>query len=501
MINFGDVPASSVLPIPFNTFDSNGASITITGLAITDIEIYKGTSMTQRSSDAGYVLMDTDGIDLDGITGIQGFSVDLGDNTDAGFFVAGSFYWVVVSAITVDTRTVNFIAATFRIVAAESIAGTPKTDLAALGGVAQSATDLKDFADDGYDPSTNKVQGVVLVDTVTTLTNLPTIPANWLTAAGTAADFGTEVGTAVWASATRALTTLAGLTVDTVTTLTNLPAITANWLTAAGTAADFTTEIQAGLATQALLTTVAGYIDTEIQTILTNIAALQSDTDNIQTRLPAALTAGGMLKASIEEIQGLTTYVTTGWIGCAVIPTGIDSSSFSAGAINAAALAADAGTEIATAVWASGTRTLTTLSGLTVDTVTTLTNLPAITANWLTAAGTAADFTTEIQSGLATQALLTTVAGYIDTEIQTIITNIAALPTAAVNADAVLDEVVLGSYTMRQLIRLMAAALGGKASGGGTTNMVYRSADDTKNVIDATVDADGNRSAVTLDLT
>ncbi len=34
----------------------------------------------------------------------------------------------------------------------------------------QSATDLKDFADAGYDPSTNKVQGVVLVDTLTTYT-------------------------------------------------------------------------------------------------------------------------------------------------------------------------------------------------------------------------------------------------------------------------------------------------------------------------------------------
>jgi len=39
-----------------------------------------------------------------------------------------------------------------------------------LGGASQSATDLKDFADAGYDPATNKVQGVVLVDTVTALT-------------------------------------------------------------------------------------------------------------------------------------------------------------------------------------------------------------------------------------------------------------------------------------------------------------------------------------------
>lgn len=41
-----------------------------------------------------------------------------------------------------------------------------------LGGVAQSLTDLKDFADAGYDPATNKVQGVVLVDTTTALTNV-----------------------------------------------------------------------------------------------------------------------------------------------------------------------------------------------------------------------------------------------------------------------------------------------------------------------------------------
>ena len=39
-----------------------------------------------------------------------------------------------------------------------------------IGGDTQSATDLKDFADAGYDPATNKVQGVVLTDTVTTYT-------------------------------------------------------------------------------------------------------------------------------------------------------------------------------------------------------------------------------------------------------------------------------------------------------------------------------------------
>lgn len=70
--------------------------------------------------------------------------------------------------------------------------------------------------------------------------------------------------------------------------------------------------------------------------------------------------------------------------------------------------------------------------------------------------------------------------------------------TAAAVADAVLDEVVVGSYTMRQLLKVMAAALAGKATGGGTTSVTFRGVDDASNVIVATVDANGNRSAVTL---
>ena len=53
---------------------------------------------------------------------------------------------------------------------APTTANVGTVDLLRIGGDAQSATDLKDFADAGYDPSTNKVQGVVLVDTLTTYT-------------------------------------------------------------------------------------------------------------------------------------------------------------------------------------------------------------------------------------------------------------------------------------------------------------------------------------------
>jgi hypothetical protein len=60
-----------------------------------------------------------------------------------------------------------------------------------------------------------------------------------------------------------------------------------------------------------------------------------------------------------------------------------------------------------------------------------LTNLPAITSNWLTAAGLATDAVTEIQSGLATAAALATVDDFLDTEVAAILaavdTEVAAI--------------------------------------------------------------------------
>lgn len=142
MIHLGNIPASTTLYIPFATFDSNGASVTISGLALGDILIYKNGSTTQRASTAGFTLLDTDGIDFDGITGIHGFSIDLSDNTDAGFYAAGATYWVVVSTITVSAQTVSFVAATFRIVAAENTSGTPVADTVRLSGTTQTARDI-----------------------------------------------------------------------------------------------------------------------------------------------------------------------------------------------------------------------------------------------------------------------------------------------------------------------------------------------------------------------
>ena len=338
------VPAGDVLPIMFHTFaGATGASITITGLAVTDIEVYKDGSATQRSSDAGYALLDTDGIDFDGLTGIHGFSIDTGDNTDAGFYSVGAWFHVVVSAITVDGQTVSFVAAAFRLMAAEGVAGVPNVNVTHVGGTAQTAGDI--IGD------TNDIQS-----------RLP------------AALVSGRIDASVGSMAT-------------------------NVMTAAAAASDLTTELQSGLATAADLATVAGYIDTEV-------AAIKTVTDRLGTM--------------IENTSD-------GWI------------------------------------W----------------TVASLQQSPS-GGSGLDAAGVRAAI------GMASANL--------DAQLD-------ALPTAAENATAVMASTIEGTFDLTESARLWNAALAGKASGLAGTAATFRDLADTKDRIVATVDADGNRTAVTRDVT
>jgi hypothetical protein len=77
--------------------------------------------------------------------------------------------------------------------------------------------------------------------------------------------------------------------------------------------------------------------------------------------------------------------------------------------------------------------------------------------------------------------------------------------SAAANtiADALLDRTagVETGLTVRQAFRLWASVLLGKLSGGGTATEVFRDVNDTKDRVTATVDASGNRTAVTKDAT
>ena len=185
--------------------------------------------------------------------------------------------------------------------------------------------------------------------------------------------------------------------------------------------------------------------------------------------------------------------------------------------------------------------------------VTAVTTVNGLAANTVTAAALATDAVTEIQSGLSTldaagvrsavglasanlDTQLSAIDDYLDTEIAAIYSRLGAPAGASMSADiaaikaetaAILDDtgtsgVVVASgsktgYSLaaagldsivvetgvngRQALSAIASACAGVASGLATTTAVYRAAANSGTTrITATVDADGNRSAVTLNL-
>lgn len=127
--------------------------------------------------------------------------------------------------------------------------------------------------------------------------------------------------------------------------------------------------------------------------------------------------AAGTFAAGRPEVN------VTHWGGTAVATAVVlNAANIGADALTAAKIAADAGTEIATAVWASATRALTDKAGF---------NISSIDNNVITAAAIAADAGTELATAVWASAARTLTAG----------TN---LPTDASIADAVWDELLAG---------------------------------------------------------
>ena len=311
-MHLGNIPASTTLYIPFATYaGATGASITLTGLAVTDIEIYKNGSTTQRASDNGYALLDTDGIDFDGITGIHGFSVDLADNSDAGFYAVGGFYWVVVSAVTVDGQTVNFIAATFRLVVAENTAGYPVTDTGKWNNLATVALPLiptvagrtldvsaggeagMDWGNVGSPTTTVGLSGTTVKSATDIATDVAAVKSD------TAAIL-VDTGTTLDAALAVVDANVDAILVDTGTTLqAELDAIEAAVITnAAGV--DIAADIIALKAE-----TAAILVDTGT-TLQAELDGIQADTEDIQARIPTALSAAGNIKADGKEVNDVT---------------------------------------------------------------------------------------------------------------------------------------------------------------------------------------------------
>lgn len=106
-------------------------------------------------------------------------------------------------------------------------------------------------------------------------------------------------------------------------------------------------------------------------------------------------------------------------------------------------------------------------------------------------------------SNLALEATLTAMkgAGWTVETLKSIKDAIAALPAGISTAD-IMNTVVEGTFTLQDVLRIMASAQAGKLDGGGTGTLTFRDLSDTLDRIIATVDlATGDRDAITLDLT
>ena len=206
-------------------------------------------------------------------------------------------------------------------------------DLERIKGDAQSVTDAKDFFDDGYDPSTNKVQGVVTTDTATNVTTVNGLANNVITAASIAADAITDAkvasdvtiasGTGAVGSVTGAVGSVTGNVGGNVTgsvgsVVGAVGSVTGNvggnvtgsvgsvsgnvsgsiGSLAAQAKADVNAEADTALADAGVTTTVTGRIDAAIST-----RASQASVDDLPTNLElaAALAAGVVVTTNNDK--------------------------------------------------------------------------------------------------------------------------------------------------------------------------------------------------------
>ena len=117
MKHLGDFSAGDDIYIPFNTFNSDGASVTCSNLTATDVFIHKdGDSDTPRNNASGITVS----IDFGGVAGNHLVKIETDDETVAGFFVNGSNYQVRLEEITVDGQELNVIVASFNLKSAKN---------------------------------------------------------------------------------------------------------------------------------------------------------------------------------------------------------------------------------------------------------------------------------------------------------------------------------------------------------------------------------------------
>ena len=100
----GDFPEDQTVYIPFNTFDSNdpSASVTITNLIASDVEVWKD-GVVQTTPGAGVTIT----LNIGTNNGTHLIAVDTSNTADGGFYVTSADYQVRINGTTIDGAAIN----------------------------------------------------------------------------------------------------------------------------------------------------------------------------------------------------------------------------------------------------------------------------------------------------------------------------------------------------------------------------------------------------------
>lgn len=90
----------------------------------------------------------------------------------------------------------------------------------------------------------------------------------------------------------------------------------------------------------------------------------------------------------------------------------------------------------------------------------------------------------------------------IQSAASTVVTSDGSTPVSPESLAAAVSSIEIETgYDLKEILRLVSAALAGKVSGAGTSTITIRDVNDTIDRIIATVDSNGNRTDVTKDVT
>jgi hypothetical protein len=248
-----------------------------------------------------------------------------------------------------------------------------------------------------------------------------------------------------------------------------------------------------------------------------------ADTDTLFGLVNTNLNATVSSRASQTSVDTIDDFLDT---EVAAIKTQTDKFTFTqSGQVDASIVDADSFAQAAAdKVWSSAARTLTSLGASLVQEIWDRATSALATAGSI--GKLIVDNLNATITSRSSQASVDTVDDFLDTEVAAIKAKTDLIPASpaavgsamtlaadsvnasALNPDAITEllnalgaRIVEGAITYDQVMRLMLAAEGAKTSGGGTTTFTIRDASDTKDRVVATVDSDGNRTAVTRDLT